>query len=142
MKQTYISTKNTAFFNQTGHRNRLIFIGILFIISLSSVSAVKIVYLTDKINQNECNKVINSISNKYYSGVSRIVIYNKLTNGYAGYYSYPSKQISLDNDYCNKEVLIHELAHHYQFINGDSRYCITNHCQRFDYYLEKLTNEI
>lgn len=117
---------------------RIITIICVFLVCLSSVTAIKVKFMNHKID-SKCVDVIYSIPSEYYSGVSRIAIYKNLKDNAAGMFSYPSRQISLRADSCNEEVIRHELAHSFQWAKygWNESYCIRNHCghwqQEWDY---------
>jgi hypothetical protein len=62
---------------------------------------------------------LNNIPNKYYTNLNYILIYDTCNQYYGGYYY--NKILTIYNcpDRLFEDVLIHELAHHQQYLNKE-----------------------
>lgn len=119
------------------HIKLSILLVVLLCFSLS-VSAYRIKYYSPSINQEECLETIGSIPQSYFQGMKQISIMNIDSHSFLGEY-YPHL-IYITNG-CDKQVLIHELAHHLQFVRGDTWNELITHRGHFLEYLEEIALE-
>jgi hypothetical protein len=89
----------------------------------SAVSAEKVVYnevpihfLHYEIEQQQCIDMLDNIPSQYWSDIRSIKVYKRENVRYAGFYFWT--KIIVLNQGCNFEVLIHELAHHKNNVDG------------------------
>ena len=108
------------------------------LILMSAVDAYNVMYYSPKINQTECNNIINSIPQEYFNGLVRISVFDMLKYRAFDGEAYPTV-IYLPYG-CNKELLIHELTHPLQLRRGDTWNQMLIHQGHFYQYQEEITN--
>lgn len=87
------------------------FVFLLLILITPQVSAVKVNFLSYRIEKQECSSLISSIPEKYLEGISGINIFEIPKTSICGHYFFFSHKINLYCG-CDINILIHELAHH------------------------------
>ena len=102
----------------------------------SSYHNITISY-TDDININTCKSVFDTIPYKYWEGVKALSIRDVKTRYYGFYFS--GSRIIYLNSGCEQYVIIHELAHHRQFVKKESLYNIPIHQGNFSEYDSEIT---
>jgi hypothetical protein len=111
----------------------IVLLGLLLFCSLAS--AYKIKYYSPKINETECQKIFNSISSVYFVDLKFIDVMD-ISNGKTVGRYYPKLIILYDG--CNKDTIIHELAHHLQYERKDSWNELITHTGNFKKYEREI----
>ena len=119
-----------------------LFIIILFATTCYSMVDQQIIrFHSDKINRSYCYGVVNELPQYSLEGVKLIRVYDiKQHNTHLGYYLWNSHIVVLLNG-CDRETLIHELAHHQQFLYNVSFADAKAH-RNFTQYCDKITNSM
>ena len=97
---------------------KILLLMFVLILLSSFASAIKINYYHYKINQDDCRLVLESIPERYYEGIRYIDFYIIDNNDYIDGYYIPYLNIIRTFDNCSLTTLIHELAHHKNYIDG------------------------
>lgn len=90
-----------------------------------------------EINETRCHDIINRVPPKYFEGVN-VIRFKANHPRYNGLYYWGGTITIFD---CNIGTLVHELAHHQQFLKGDMPYEAITHTGRFEYYKELIMNQ-
>lgn len=93
-------------------------------------NGVRLKFYNEDIVKENCYHLLDIIPEKYYYDIQYIKILPK-SNYYGGLYWWQVKGIDLFEE-CNKEVFIHELAHHCQYKRGDRLYQGKKHIGHFN----------
>ncbi len=104
---------------------------LLMLLTIPSVSATQVKYYS--MPEGSCQDTINSIPKEYYKSLRSLQFYNR--SAHRGDY-YPN-QIRVFSG-CDLSVLIHELAHHQQFIHREKWGQILRHTGNFSEYEEEI----
>lgn len=99
---------------------KLIILIMVLILVSSFVSAINVNYYHYKINQDDCRLVLESIPERYYEGIKYIGFYIMDNDDYIDGYYIPYVNIIRTFDNCSLITLIHELAHHKNYVDGIS----------------------
>jgi hypothetical protein len=116
----------------------LILGGFMMTLSLPQGYAYTVKYYSPKINQTECQNIIDSIPDKYFVSLRLISVMDIKHRSSQG--KYGSNIIYLLSG-CDKEILVHELAHHWQYVNGNSWSDILSHRGNFYAFERSITDE-
>lgn len=103
--------------------------------------AVKVNYYHPTIDQEACQSKIDSIPEEYFEGIKLIRVYylpGKLANGC---YLWGTGVIQLYNG-CKRTTLIHELAHHKNFMDGIDLWHSGLHLQKFKEAEEEIKEKV
>lgn len=95
------------------------------------------VITTNDNDMEECFRIFNLTPYTYWEGVKVVNIMNLVHTHYAGFYFYGSRIMYMMTG-CDQNVLIHELAHHRQFIKKESYYNIAKHQGNFTQYENEI----
>jgi hypothetical protein len=99
-------------------------------VPFTNIEGVRFKIYDKSVDIEECREVLSKIDQKYYNDLSYIKILSKSRNT-LGLYWWNSKSINMLGN-CEKDVLIHELAHHCQYKKGDKLYNGIGHSGNFN----------
>jgi hypothetical protein len=103
----------------------------LTVLTIDFAEAAPIIKYYGNVDQKECNATIKNIPDVYYTKLKAIKVFER--QNYAREGAYWPGQIELYHG-CNKYILIHELAHHQQYLHKEKWYYILTHKGNFTRY--------
>lgn len=109
-------------------------VGFFLVLLICSVPiyAIPKIKFYGKIDKAECSATIKSIPSSFYEKLKVIKVFEKKNIKYGGMY-YLGGVIELYGG-CNKIILVHELAHHQQYMHKEKYYDLLNHKGNFSYF--------
>lgn len=90
------------------------------------------------VNKSQCIELVSSVltDEQYFQKLHSISFFDRQCNAYYGLY-YPPGVIYILNGCSSNWVLVHELAHHQQYIHGETAQQMRSHTGKFESY-EKM----
>jgi len=99
----------------------LLLLILMFVVPVAAVKVehrgVPVYFFHYKINQTECFNNLDLIPYRYWSNVSSFKFYLGKNQNFEGLYFWYGKKVNV-LDGCSLGVLVHELAHHKQDMDG------------------------
>ena len=102
-----------------------------------SVSATAVKFYNDKINKTSCMEMMKTIPLNYYANVNAIKVFARGKVHILGQYWWGATNIEIFGG-CDQETLIHELAHHCQYMRKDKLWQGYQHAGNFSDCLEEI----
>jgi hypothetical protein len=126
--------------------NKTIFLSLALLLSISLVSAyvpienhngVRFKVYDHSVNATQCYEIVERIPKEYLTG-NLVIRIQREHRKYLGFYYWGGTLDMYGN--CEEGVLIHELAHHRQYIKGDTLYELSTHGGRFEEFESEILN--
>lgn len=108
-------------------------------VPIEYVDGVRVKYFYDNINKTFCNSLIKKIPDEYFKGIV-VINFVKYHRNAAGMYHFGGV-IEIYNG-CDVQTLVHELAHHRQYMMRDPWYELLHHSGNFDKYENEIYDNI